>query len=155
MKWINHCDKAVTEALRFLAGNRRPAGGQEQFNAEHLLQIAQEFELSLKVPNVDAGSPDDIRAAGWAVAVHNDYRLKGENHTFWLFVKGGRAVKGEGKTDAEALCQIRERLRQEQSAVALLEFYGAHKGECPGQNPNQGCSCGLREAIAKFNTLVA
>jgi hypothetical protein len=54
------------------------------------------------------GVADDLRAAGWAVAVHNDYRLNGEAHTFWLFTKDGRAVKGEGKTDAEALAQVRE-----------------------------------------------
>lgn len=54
------------------------------------------------------GCPDDIRALGWAVAVHNDYRLNGEPHTFWLFTRGSLAVKGEGRTDAEALNQIRE-----------------------------------------------
>ena len=50
---------------------------------------------------------DDIRAKGWAVAVHNDYRLNGARRTFWLFTKDGRAVKGEGATDAEALREVR------------------------------------------------
>lgn len=59
---------------------------------------------------MNASVPDDIRDAGWMVAVHNDYRLDGELFTFWLFTKGERAVKGEGKTDAEALNQIREKL---------------------------------------------
>jgi hypothetical protein len=57
------------------------------------------------------GCPDDIRAQGWAVAAHNDYRLNGESFTFWLFTKGDRAVKGEGRTDTEALEEIREKLR--------------------------------------------
>lgn len=52
-------------------------------------------------------SPNDLRALGWAVAVHNDYRLNGEAHTFWLLTKDGRAIKGEGRTDAEALAQVR------------------------------------------------
>lgn len=30
-------------------------------------------------------SPDDLRAKGWSVAVHNDYRLGGKRMTFWLF----------------------------------------------------------------------
>jgi hypothetical protein len=73
--------------------------------------------------NTDPSRPDDIRALGWTVAVHNDYRLNGEPHTFWLFTKpnptftpgnpfGGYdcCVKGEGKTDAEALNAVRERL---------------------------------------------
>ena len=33
-----------------------------------------------------------IRAAGWVVACHNDYRLGGAAHTFWLFTKGDRAA---------------------------------------------------------------
>lgn len=57
--------------------------------------------------------PDDLRDAGWAVAVHNDYRQAGEPHTFWLFTKDGRAVKGEGRTDSEALDEIRAALRAE------------------------------------------
>lgn len=56
--------------------------------------------------------PDDIRAAGWSIAVHNDYRLAGERMTFWLFTKGHQAVKGEGRTDREALDQIRTQLHE-------------------------------------------
>lgn len=59
-----------------------------------------------------AGSPDDIRALGWAVAVHNDYKLNGVKHTFWLFTKGDRNVKGEGLTDAEALNEVRSALAE-------------------------------------------
>jgi hypothetical protein len=52
--------------------------------------------------------PDDLRAQGFAVAVHNDYRLNGVPMTFWLLTHpDGRYVKGEGKTDAEALNAIR------------------------------------------------
>ncbi len=59
---------------------------------------------------MQSNTPDDIRAQGWVVAVHNDYRLNGEPYTFWLFTKGERAIKGEGKTDAEALGQIRKKI---------------------------------------------
>ena len=55
----------------------------------------------------DASLPDDLRAGGWTVAVHNDYRQDGKQMTFWLFTKGNRCVKGEGLTDAEALNQVR------------------------------------------------
>jgi hypothetical protein len=47
-----------------------------------------------------------MRAADWMVGVHNDYRLTGQRMTFWLFTHpDGRWVKGEGKSDAEALMQ--------------------------------------------------
>jgi hypothetical protein len=56
----------------------------------------------------NAASPDDLRAAGLMVAVHNDYRLHGQPHTFWLFTDStGMSFKGEGRTDAEALEQVR------------------------------------------------
>lgn len=60
--------------------------------------------------SLQASSPDDIRQAGWMVAIHNDYRQDGELCTFWLFTKGDRAVKGEGTTDAVALNKVRKRL---------------------------------------------
>jgi hypothetical protein len=53
---------------------------------------------------------DDLRALGWTVAVHNDYRKDGEPFTFWLLTKDGRALKGEGRTDAEALDAVRRQL---------------------------------------------
>lgn len=59
---------------------------------------------------LDAAKPDDIRAKGWMVAIHNDYRQNGELCTFWLFTQGNRAVKGEGATDAVALNEIRRKL---------------------------------------------
>lgn len=46
----------------------------------------------------------EIRGAGWAVGVHNDYRQGGKSYTFWLFTHpSGRWVRGEGETDVEAI----------------------------------------------------
>jgi hypothetical protein len=47
-----------------------------------------------------------LRQDGWLVAVHNDYRLRDELRTFWLFAKGNTCVKGEGRTDEEALREV-------------------------------------------------
>lgn len=57
--------------------------------------------------------PADIRALGWSVAVHNDYRQDGRPMTFWLFVRDGRAVKGEGATDADALDEVRKQIKEQ------------------------------------------
>lgn len=60
-----------------------------------------------------ASSPDDLRAQGLTVAVHNDYRQNGHPHTFWLFTTPESvAIKGEGRTDAEALNQVRAQLTE-------------------------------------------
>jgi hypothetical protein len=64
--------------------------------------------------SLDARSlPNDIRKAGWSVAVHNDYRIGEKSYTFWLFTKGERCVKGEGGTDAEALDVVRSKLKRQ------------------------------------------
>ncbi len=55
-----------------------------------------------------------LRARGWRVAVHNDYQLGGEFHTFWLFThENGRWIKGEGQSDAEALSRACEDAAEE------------------------------------------
>lgn len=58
--------------------------------------------------------PEDIRQLGWTVAVHNDYRSYGKSHTFWLFTKDGRAVKGEGRNDAAALDCVRVAIAEQE-----------------------------------------
>lgn len=48
-----------------------------------------------------------LRGAGWMVAVHNDYKVAGEFHTFWLFTHpDGRYLKGEARTDEEAVGKV-------------------------------------------------
>jgi hypothetical protein len=59
-----------------------------------------------------ASSPDDLREKHWRVAIHNDYFLDGEPHTFWLFTRGANSVKGEARTDAEALALVREQIER-------------------------------------------
>lgn len=60
---------------------------------------------------IERSAAFDIRAAGWAVAVHKDYRIGEKSYTFWLFTKDDRCVKGEGRSDAEALDAVRLKLR--------------------------------------------
>jgi hypothetical protein len=58
-------------------------------------------------------SPNDLRALGWTVAVHNDYRQDGQDYTFWLVTQGNLCFKGEGRTDSAALESIREQIRKQ------------------------------------------
>lgn len=52
----------------------------------------------------------EMRATGWVVAVHNDYRLGGLLKTFWLFTHGsGLYLKGEGTSDVEVLRDLNKR----------------------------------------------
>jgi len=44
--WINQCDKTVPAALRYLAENPRPIGGNSPYNTEHLYDLAREIEIA-------------------------------------------------------------------------------------------------------------
>ena len=76
-------------------------------------QLSQEAQslLAGKIAEALAGTEPDgfatlaqLRGEGWNVAAHNDYRLRGENWTFYLMTHPtGIWAKGEGRTDAEAL----------------------------------------------------
>lgn len=53
-----------------------------------------------------SGYLSKLRAEGWRVAVHNDYRQHGQDWTFWLLTHpSGVWCKGEGVSDALALDQ--------------------------------------------------
>jgi hypothetical protein len=104
----------ITGALRRLTdwASRMPDAGLTNDDPRYGWWIEgakarEDARVALQESSSNEASPDDLRDAGWAVAVHNDYRLNGQAHTFWLFTKDGRAVKGEGLTDAEALNAVR------------------------------------------------
>lgn len=48
--WLNGCNKSVPAALRYLAENPRPIGGESSFNTVHLYQLAREIELMAEAP---------------------------------------------------------------------------------------------------------
>lgn len=90
------------------ADDRQRAMGLNYLEAEthDLAREVTRFFASRPRPAVDGGVLNELRAQGWTVAVHNDYRLGGEPHTFWLLTHpSGRWIKGEGRTDDEALAQ--------------------------------------------------
>lgn len=57
---------------------------------------------------------NDLREAGWAVAIHNDYAIGGSRMTFWLLTHeaSGLFIKGEGPTDMDALMQCDQQARK-------------------------------------------
>jgi hypothetical protein len=66
---------------------------------------------------------DTLRRDGWSVAVHNDYKLAGEPHTFWLFTHpSGIWAMGEASTDLGALrcaqLQAAERLARQRQLLS-------------------------------------
>ncbi|HBM3275539.1 TPA: hypothetical protein LVN30_000956 [Klebsiella oxytoca] len=70
--WINGCNKSVPAALRYLAENPRPIGGESSFNTAHLYQLAREIELMAEAPLYRHAQqpvvPDDVLDALLKVA---------------------------------------------------------------------------------------
>lgn len=95
------------------AANRAVISGWDETRVREYVAVEDvEGRITEAVSTERERCADDIRAEGWTVAVHNDYRIHGEAHTFWLFTRGNRCVKGEGRTDAEALNRVRAAIRQ-------------------------------------------
>ena len=46
--WPNGCDETVPGALRYIAENGVPLGGESKFNSEHLWQLASEIEEAVR-----------------------------------------------------------------------------------------------------------
>jgi len=63
---------------------------------DNVLDAGMETETALDIL-------ERLRGGGWMVVCHNDYWLKGELYTFWSFARGREYVKGEGRSDQEAL----------------------------------------------------
>jgi hypothetical protein len=101
---------AMEHAVRYFKIDRFPRG------VVQIAALAKAFDAAALEAKQDwtaeawwksPSSPDDLRQKGWAVVVHHDYRQDGLPRTFWLLTNGDRRLSGEGRTDAEALNQIR------------------------------------------------
>jgi hypothetical protein len=119
------------DALMCLIYGAIPFGSYSKTDAYELADAV--LRLFAEAPPNES-SPDDLRAAGWAVAVHNDYRLDGEQHTFWLFTKDGRCIKGEGRTDAAALNAAR-------AAMTALGFQAEDGAQQRAAEPTPAVTC--------------
>ncbi|WP_409264537.1 hypothetical protein [Pseudomonas sp. KCJK9000] len=77
VKWWNGCDSSVPAALRFLANNERPIGGESRFNAEHLYQLAGEIERMAKT-RLYAAAPDfeQLVQANAALVTQRDHAFE-------------------------------------------------------------------------------
>ncbi len=112
--------EATTRARQFLEDYGIDTDTYTRQGSEHPMTAdLVQFELAAvargrsEVSDLEASNrPNDIRAKGWMVAGHHDYRRDGEFWTSWLFVKVGHAIRGEGRTDAEALGRVRAQIAE-------------------------------------------
>lgn len=89
-----------------------------------------------------------LRDQGWAVAIHNDYRLNGVPMTFWGFSRGDRFLKGEGATDIEALLIVADQADIDAAAPAVVPVETPRLRGVPATTPLQDCDEDLSLAYA-------
>lgn len=114
---VSRGDQTFRELIR--GKQPEPAKVEEVFEGQDVspedrLESAREQlrQVVLVCDTLRESCADDLRAGSWSVAAHNDYRLDGMPHTFWLLTHpDGRWIKGEGRTDGEALNHIRAELK--------------------------------------------
>ena len=139
--WRERAEKA--EAVLKLPPGRRPVQAPEPNDSSHPRQPTPPCSLV----GHDDSEPEEslpileevlknLRMMGWKVAAHNDYRLNGEDFTFWLLRKDDHAVKGEAKTDLEALrlalVEITRIQREEIETLRLVRRAGQVTALCFG-----------------------
>lgn len=87
---------------------------------------------------------DRIRKAGWSVAVHNDYKLSGKAHTFWLFTHpSGVWAKGEGQSDEQALVEAEKQMKTRRSAEQVEKWICAWLRNVAGSLPAEDAASGI------------
>jgi len=91
-KWPNGCNETAPAALRYLANNERPTGGQQEYNAEHLFQLADELESAFQ-RDYSRGEAGTFPESRWRTEIIAALKLGGEHEVL---------AKGE-KTDDENL----------------------------------------------------
>ncbi len=68
--WNNGCNKSVPAALRYLAENPRPIGGESSFNTAHLYQLAREIELMAEATLYRHAQPAPVVPENCVTAEH-------------------------------------------------------------------------------------
>lgn len=110
------CDSCAAKFFTGYAGYPHEVGCVNEFR-KNIRARAREQALMLAYEQYGVKNSDgtaacatisvaNLRAHGWSVGVHNDYMLGGVSHTFWLFTKGNRCAKGEGRDDSAAIRQV-------------------------------------------------
>lgn len=86
--WPNGCSESAPKALRYLASKPRPSGGEDRYNSEHLLQIADELECAVAA-SIPAATqaPADVPTLETLLAKFTDAEL------FDILTQAGRADK--------------------------------------------------------------
>ncbi|ENT2836526.1 DUF551 domain-containing protein [Klebsiella michiganensis] len=136
--WGNGCDKTVPAALRYLAENERPFGGESRFNAAHLYQLAREIELMAEDPLYRHAQPAPVvpdelntRTANDVMNEHLSWKDYGDAEVFciaWNACRAAMLQELKKSAGTEAIC------RSDENVQVLHTKSPAQSDCCPAQN---------------------
>ncbi|HHC2407303.1 hypothetical protein VAJ50_19680 [Klebsiella pneumoniae] len=150
--WGNGCDKTVPAALRYLAENERPFGGESRFNAAHLYQLAREIELMAEAPLYRHAQPVPVvpksigvREAISALESADAVTTIGQAYKMgWNHCRAAMLQELQKSAGAEVICRSNENVQAINTIKATPALGSFPKtGEVQNTNPpeNPGCWC--------------
>ncbi|HIC8403064.1 TPA: hypothetical protein ACW7PQ_005907 [Klebsiella michiganensis] len=141
--WINGCNKSVPAALRYLAENPRPIGGESSFNTAHLYQLAREIESMSSVSLYRHAQPvpvvpDELntRTANDVMNEHLSWKDYGDAEVFciaWNACRAAMLQAGYSPVIPDGYVMVPMRLTAENGAKGALsgEFSETKFINCP------------------------
>lgn len=139
--WENGCNKSVPAALRYLAENPRPIGGESSFNTAHLYQLAREIEFMAEAPLYrhaqPALVPDKMNYQDGVLFVLNNDMSSIERGTVamraWNACRAAMLQAGNSPAIPEGYVMVPMRLTAENGAKGVLsgEFSETQFVNCP------------------------
>lgn len=126
VEWLNGCNKSVPAALRYLAENPRPIGGESSFNTAHLYQLAREIELMAEGTLYRHAQPAPVVLCPYPCGWDNLNKLAIQDAA--LVARG--LVEGEPTTEAQRQAAIsnNDRLLKVISACRAAMLAAAPQG---------------------------
>lgn len=136
--WSNGCNKSVPAALRYLAENPRPIGGESSFNTAHLYQLAREIEFMAEATlyrHAQQPVVPDERAAfnAWNNEDNLPIAGVGAKNAAWLAWQARAELAGNSPVIPEGYVMVPMRLTAENGAKGALsgEFSETKFVNCP------------------------
>lgn len=123
VEWLNGCNKTIPAALRYLAENPRPIGGESSFNTAHLYQLAREIELMAEAPLYRHAQPAPVVPDNSAITQHFDtIALEAAREILCDVNRRNEFLGGEVQLLSRIQCRIDDACRAAMLAAAPQEI---------------------------------
>ncbi|MBI6182415.1 hypothetical protein JEQ07_18730 [Serratia proteamaculans] len=119
--WPNGCNETAVNALRYLAENKRPIGGSDMYNTEHLYMIASELTRIANKPLYSQGYVSALLAALEEERKENVYfcNLNAQKNECIAELERARFIAWPGNMFAPVLARIKVDVKRRDGSVSV------------------------------------